>query len=71
MNFEVALLLYVVILVIIQVVIVKYAWNYVIPQISGMSQITYMQSLVLIILVGILFKGNCTGIPCKRKVFLQ
>lgn len=37
---------------------VKWLWNYVVPTVFGLPEISYWQAVALFILCGLLFKGN-------------
>lgn len=59
----VAILLFIVIITYIY--IVKISWNYTLPDLFGIKQITFYQAFVLIVLTGILFRSNMVCMPCK------
>lgn len=63
MEISALLSLCIIVFVMIQAAIVKFAWNYTISQMFGTLPITYTQSFVLIVLASILFRGNCVCSP--------
>ena len=47
-----------IVFMIIMIFIVQFLWNYVMPEIFGLKEITFVQTLALIILINFLLAGH-------------
>ncbi len=56
-----AALIVLIVSIVIVVFITQLLWNFVMPEVFGLKQIEFWQTLALLILTGIFFGGHCNA----------
>jgi hypothetical protein len=54
-------LIVLIVFIVIVVFITQLLWNFVMPEVFGLKQIEFWQTLALLILTGIFFGGHCNA----------